>query len=243
MPQRNTTPDVDPINGPNPSGLCMCGCGEHTKLARKTDLGSGRVKNTPVRYVLGHSPRKDRSGLDGPNPSGLCKCGCGQMTAIATLTNTKRGWVQGTHKDYVNGHGKRIRSYTVDPGTGCWNWDSPRYGSGYVNITEDGRTVGVHRYMWEKMRGPIPDHLVLDHLCRNPHCVNPNHLEPVEVHENTRRGLKTKIDRHTAAQIKLMLRTNPSPSAVARRIGVTTSIVKNIKQGLAWRDVSSDEAA
>lgn len=37
--------------------------------------------------------------------------------------------------------------------------------------------------------GPIPDGLVIDHLCRNPQCVNPMHLEPVTPEENTRRGI------------------------------------------------------
>jgi hypothetical protein len=37
--------------------------------------------------------------------------------------------------------------------------------------------------------GPIPDGLVLDHLCRNKLCVNPKHLEPVTNQENILRGL------------------------------------------------------
>lgn len=40
--------------GPNPSGLCMCGCGEHTPLSKRTRL-NGDVKGQPTRYLLGHN--------------------------------------------------------------------------------------------------------------------------------------------------------------------------------------------
>ncbi len=38
-------------------------------------------------------------------------------------------------------------------------------------------------------KGPIPEGLELDHLCRVRHCVNPDHLEAVTHRENIRRGL------------------------------------------------------
>ena len=46
----------------------------------------------------------------------------------------------------------------------------------------------AHRVAYELMRGPIPDGLTLDHLCRNVGCVNPDHLEPVTMKENILRG-------------------------------------------------------
>jgi len=44
-------------DGPNPSGLCLCGCGEKTPLARENRLSSGDVKGTPLRYAPGHRPK------------------------------------------------------------------------------------------------------------------------------------------------------------------------------------------
>jgi hypothetical protein len=46
------------IEGPNPSGLCLCGCGQPTNLAPKTSAAQGYVKGQPLRYLLGHNRRK-----------------------------------------------------------------------------------------------------------------------------------------------------------------------------------------
>jgi hypothetical protein len=53
--QRPTRP-FDPA-GPNPSGLCQCGCGRKTSLAPYTQTRLGNVAGTPQRYVLGHGLR------------------------------------------------------------------------------------------------------------------------------------------------------------------------------------------
>lgn len=73
---------------------------------------------------------------------------------------------------------------------GCWIFhgnDSNH--SGHQRWFVDGKRHLVHRWMYERMVGPIPDGLVLDHLCRNPPCCNPAHLEPVTERENTLRGM------------------------------------------------------
>lgn len=45
------------LPGPNPSGLCVCGCGQHTRLANRTNVFYGDVKGTPRRFVRGHQFR------------------------------------------------------------------------------------------------------------------------------------------------------------------------------------------
>lgn len=40
--------------GPNPNGLCMCGCEQKTRPARRTNPARGDVAGTPQRYVRGH---------------------------------------------------------------------------------------------------------------------------------------------------------------------------------------------
>jgi hypothetical protein len=69
---------------------------------------------------------------------------------------------------------------------GCWMWTGG-LNRGYGRLKVAGRLMYAHRLAWELERGPVPDGLTLDHLCRVLACVNPDHLEPVTVAENIRR--------------------------------------------------------
>lgn len=70
----------------------------------------------------------------------------------------------------------------------CWIWTAAKNTDGYGRFLGDGRVVQAHRFAYEMLRGPIPDGLHLDHLCRVVACVNPDHLEPVTVRANLLRG-------------------------------------------------------
>lgn len=73
----------------------------------------------------------------------------------------------------------------------CWLWTGPLNIRGAYGMTSiDGQDVYAHRYAYERLLGAIPEGLVLDHLCRVHHCVNPDHLEPVTIGENVRRGYR-----------------------------------------------------
>lgn len=70
----------------------------------------------------------------------------------------------------------------------CWLWTGHLVTDGYGSIYIDGKSRRVHRVAYEWLIGPIPEGLVLDHLCRVRRCVNPDHLEPVTDRVNILRG-------------------------------------------------------
>lgn len=71
---------------------------------------------------------------------------------------------------------------------GCWLWTGSMNGYGYGRMWVNGKQPQAHRLVYEAYVGPIPDGLVIDHLCRVTRCVNPAHLEPVTTRENFDRG-------------------------------------------------------
>lgn len=75
----------------------------------------------------------------------------------------------------------------VDKSGECWVWTAALDQDGYGTCRRGG-TKRAHRVAYEELVGPIPDGLVVDHLCRNRACVNPLHLEPVTNRVNLLRG-------------------------------------------------------
>ena len=72
-----------------------------------------------------------------------------------------------------------------------------------VNLGEGRKAASAHRLVYERLLGPVPDGLQLDHVCHtrsttcrggvtclHRRCVNPYHLEPVTSQENTRRAIE-----------------------------------------------------
>lgn len=85
---------------------------------------------------------------------------------------------------------KLLQKVTPVNPSGCWEWTGPTnpLGYGLINSGPTGRR-STHRASYAFFVGPIPEGLVLDHLCRNRRCANPAHLEAVTCAENLRRGV------------------------------------------------------
>lgn len=66
----------------------------------------------------------------------------------------------------------------------CWVWTGSLTYHGYGQSSLYGFRSVVHRLVWRCLVGPIPNKLVLDHLCRNRACCNTDHLRAVTQQEN-----------------------------------------------------------
>lgn len=65
----------------------------------------------------------------------------------------------------------------------CWEWKGALRGTHpdqqYGQLWNGKKPERAHRISYELHNGPIPDGLVIDHVCRNRKCVNPAHLRAV----------------------------------------------------------------
>ncbi len=85
---------------------------------------------------------------------------------------------------------------------GCllWTGEIIRNGYGRFFVRKNSKKKirpMAHRWIFEYLKGPIPEGLELDHLCRTRACVEVNHLEPVTSRVNVLRG-ETEAARNKA---------------------------------------------
>lgn len=72
-----------------------------------------------------------------------------------------------------------------DPATGCLVWTGRKNRGGYGQMYVGNDSVPVHRYAWERVNGPVPDGMCLDHVCYNRACAEVSHLRIATLAQNS----------------------------------------------------------
>lgn len=136
-----------------------------------------------------------------------------------------------------------------EPNSGCWLWTGNYTGGPHPRptLTYRGRTVSATRLSHVLHIGEIPDGFYVCHRCDTPACVNPAHLFSDTQTGNMRdavakgrmpRGSRinhAKLTERAALEIKL---SSEQTKFLAERHGVTRSVIRHIRSGLAWRHVT-----
>jgi hypothetical protein len=127
--------------------------------------------------------------------------------------------------------------YLVDAETGCWLWQGATDRDGYAQRHRRGRTLVVHRAMYEEHVGPIAVGMQLDHLCRRPSCVNPGHLEPVTPAENVRRSSRAKVTAEQVHEIRAVAASGKRRREIAEQFGLSLGGIEDIIYRRSWAEL------
>lgn len=135
--------------------------------------------------------------------------------------------------------------------SGCWIWTAGTRTNGKGvpyprHWTDDGKSIGAHRFSFELVHGAIQKSMYVCHKCDIPLCVNPDHLFVGTHHDNmkdmvtkkrsfTGRGEdkkgRAKLTNKQADQIRKM---DASHSKIAAMFGVSQTTISRIKRGESY---------
>lgn len=128
----------------------------------------------------------------------------------------------------------------------CHEWRGTRMPNGYGQIHRNGKTAYAHRVAWELKHGPITDGLYVLHRCDNRRCVNPDHLFLGTFDENMADMVAKRRQAHSSRNghaklsendVREIRSSNDLQAVLAKRFGVSQSIVSMVRSGKIWRYV------
>lgn len=126
----------------------------------------------------------------------------------------------------------------------CWFWKGQK-----VNDYGRFRSERAHRFAYEISKGPIPQDLLVRHMCGNKLCVNPIHLEigtmADNAHDGIRLGEVLRGERNGKSKLKTAdveyIRANPenlSGRTLAIKFGVSPATISLIRSGRRWSEAA-----
>src|SRR3972149_12256458 len=155
-------------------------------------------------------------------------------------------------------HKEKFWSYIrKSPSDECWEWVGAKTPLGYGHLSIKRKKVYAHRIAFFLANGYLPAGLCVLHKCDNPGCVNPNHLWLGTYKDNTHdmfekgrgnrtgklvrkpfRGQAKKLTLEQAREIRAAYIPNRNVSDLAKKYGVSKSLICRIAKGKTWKEVT-----
>ena len=144
---------------------------------------------------------------------------------------------------------ERVAAYT-QRARWCWEWKGTRNPKGYGLLRVGESNKLAHRIVWELEHGDIPTGQYVLHHCDNPGCVRAGHLFLGTKADNNadmdakgrRRSNPPKGSMHpksklTEAAVRAIRRSSAMGVELARKYGVSQTIISAIRGGHIWKHV------
>ena len=131
---------------------------------------------------------------------------------------------------------------TPAPADMCWEWGRSFGKAGYGVGWIEGKCYNLHRVAYTLAHGPVPDGMVVRHLCHNRACMNPAHLTVGTQKENMGDSVRdgrvargelhsgAKLSSDEVAQIRKMA-SYRTQQAIADHFGVNQCQISRILRG------------
>ncbi|GJM43474.1 MAG: hypothetical protein DHS20C21_03160 [Gemmatimonadota bacterium] len=207
--------------------------------------------------------RRFRGGRHIEFRSGSCKdCTAREQAAWKRARNPSMAPYAGRRKKRANKKSvyatarltalEKFASCVVEKKTGCKEWIGPRDRQGYGHLNLKGKSYRAHRWIYERWHGPLPQGLVVRHLCHNPSCVNLEHLAHGSQKENlddsraigrmndqvgSNNGF-SKLDEEKVQLIRARSEAGERVVDLARSFGVSRKTIRDVLDRRRWSHVS-----
>ena len=121
--------------------------------------------------------------------------------------------------------------------------------SGYGVISIKGKTVRLHRFVYEMCNGPIPEGLVVRHSCDTRNCIAPGHLLVGTYQDNSQdmvdrdrqakgaKNARCKISEDIVRAIRFERKNGASFRFLAKKFDLSVMQIYRISKKERWRHI------
>jgi hypothetical protein len=135
-----------------------------------------------------------------------------------------------------------------NPITGCNEFNGPKNESGYGRIAFKGKKIYIHREIYKKFKGEIPNNMVVRHfVCDNPPCCTVGHLELGTNQDNIKDKIikgrqstgtkipQAKLNEEKVLEIRKLNAEGMKQKDIAKLYGIDNSQVSRVVNRIDWK--------